>query len=119
MEILLSILSAVLLAGMAVAYRRGRTVLFLVLTAAFMSAEGVPVAFYWGYAPQFAIAVLALGIGLPLLGLALYIYDRNWAPFPLHMTYALRLCWVVWSALVVFNLFGAIVGAFFRALWGK
>lgn len=102
---------------MAAAYRRGRTVLFLALGAAFMLAAGATtVAFYWAYLPVSAAAVLAVGIGLPLLGLALHVIDRNWAPFRLHMTYALRLCWVLWAALVVFNLFWAIWLSFLGAI---
>ena len=120
MDILLSILSAVLLAGTAVAYRRGRAVLFLALGAAFMLAAGAAtVALYWEADPRSAVMLLALGIGLPLLGLALYVVDRNWAPFRLHMTYALRLCWVLWSALVLFNLGVVTIGVLFRMFYSS
>jgi hypothetical protein len=105
MDVTLTILSAVLFVATAAAFAGRRPVLLCALGAAFVavSAEAT-VLLYWGPPPAVAIALLAAGLGLPLLGLALYAVDRVWAPFCLEMTYATFLCWLLWPALVVVDL---------------
>jgi len=58
--------------------------------------------------PALTLALLGLGVGVPLGLLALYVIDRIWAPFCVEMTYATFLCWVLWPALVVADLAGAV-----------
>jgi len=118
MDLTLSILSAVLLAGTAAAFAGRRPALLCALGAVFVPvAAATTVMLYWGPALWLAVALLGVGIGLPLLGLALYAVDRIWAPFCLEMTYATLLCWVLWPGLVVLNLAVAAVQALIRQLW--
>lgn len=110
MELILSIVSLALFVGTAAAFAGRRPVLLCALGAAFVPvAAATTVALWWGANHGLAIALLAVGLGLPLLGLALYAIDRIWAPFCLEMTYATLLCWVLWPALVVVNLVAAAV----------
>ncbi len=113
MDLTLSILSAVLLAATAAAFALRRPTLLCALGAVFVPvAAATTVHLYWGPAPWLAVALLAVGLGLPLLGLALYAVDVIWAPFCVEMTYATLICWVLWPGLVAVNL----VVAAFRAL---
>ncbi len=110
MDLTFSILSAVLLVATAATFAGRRPVLLCVTGGLFVPvAAATTVLLYWGPATWLAGVLLGVGIGLPLLGLALYAVDRIWAPFCLEMTYATLLCWVLWPALVVVNL---IVAAF-------
>ena len=110
MELILSIVSLALFVGTAAAFAARRPVLLSGLGAAFVPvAAASTIVTWWGFSHGLTAALLALGLGLPLLGLALYAIDRIWAPFCLEMTYATLLCWVLWPALVMVNLVAAAV----------
>lgn len=117
MDLTFAIASAVLLGATAAAFAGRRPALLCVLGAVFVPvAAATTILLYWGREPYVAVALLAAGLGLPLLGLALYAVDRIWAPFCLEMTYATLICWVLWPALVVVNLVVAVFDAVLRLL---
>ena len=110
MDLILSIASLALFVGTAAAFAGRRPVLLSALGAAFVPVTVVTtVVIWWGGSHTLTIVLMAVGLGLPLVGLALYAIDRIWAPFCLEMTYATLLCWVLWPALVMVNLVAAMI----------
>jgi len=97
-----SVLSLALLTAAAVAFTRQRRLVLAACGVLFVAtATAATVAAYWPLFPVLGVAVLCVGMGLPLLGLALYGLDRTLACFTVEMTYATTLCWVFWPLLVL------------------
>jgi hypothetical protein len=103
----LNLASAALLATAAVAFARrwGR---MSVGTGALFMAVALAATWlaWWPESPVLGTVVLALGWGVPAVGLLLYGIDLVWAPFRLEMTYVAQLRWVLWPALVLANFAG-------------
>lgn len=116
MAIATNLLAAALLLGAALAFVRRRPVLLVFCGACFVPAAGAgAVLAFWGWSAPATVILLALTLGVSLLGLLLYVIDRIWAPFCLEMTYAALLCWVLWPVLVAINLAGSVVVLLLRA----
>jgi hypothetical protein len=110
MELILTIASLALFVATAAAFAGRRPVLLSALGAAFVPVTAAAtVAVWWGGGHGLTIVLMAIGLGLPLLGLVLFAIDRIWAPFCVEMTYATLLCWVLWPALVMVNMVAAAV----------
>ena len=103
----LSGLSLGLLAAAAVAFTRQRRAVMVACGGLFVPVAVVAtVAVWWPLSPAVAVALLALGMGLPLVGLALFAADWLLAAFALEMTYATVLAWLIWPLLVGANFVG-------------
>ena len=106
----LNLLSLALFAAAAVAFTRQRRAVMLACGALFVAVgTWATLATWWPLSPAAAVVLLAVGMGLPLAGLALFAVDYVWAPFALEMTYAALLCWVVWPGLILADYAGLAV----------
>ncbi|MCD6416580.1 MAG: hypothetical protein J7M08_07785 [Planctomycetes bacterium] len=89
------------------AFGRRRTLSMLVCGGVFVpAAAAATLVVYWPLSPVLAVALLAFGLGLPLLALLLYVIDRAFAVFCLEMTYPALICWILWPLLVAVNFAG-------------
>lgn len=105
----LNILSLALFGATAVAFTRQRRIVMVTCGALFAAVTGAASVLVWlSVSPHVAILLLAIGMALPLAGLALYAIDRVWACFSAEMTYASLLCWVLWPLLILINFLGLL-----------
>jgi len=110
MALELNMLSLALLGAAAVAFTRQRRMVMFVCGALFVVAASLAgLAVWWPLSPAVAAVALALGLGLPLVGLLLFAVDLAFAPFCIEMTYPAMLCWVIWPALVFVNYVGLLL----------
>lgn len=106
----LNILSLGLLGAGAVAFARRRRLVLVSCGSLFAGTTALAtLAVFWPAAPAAAVALLAVGEGLPLTAVLLYLVDRAFAPFCLEMTYALLICWAVWPLLLLANFVGLLM----------
>jgi len=101
-----------LLGAMGVAFSRRRTFVVVACGAMFVPmATGAALLSWWPVSHAAGVGLVALLMGLPLLGLAAYALDRVCACFTFEMTYATLLCWVLWPVLVLAGYVGMLVSA--------
>lgn len=106
----LNALSLALFGAAALAFTRQRTLVLAVCGGLFVPVAGlVSIALYWPLSPVFALLLLCVTLGLPLLALLLYAVDVAFAAFCVEMTYPAIICWLLWPLLVLVNFLGLLV----------
>jgi hypothetical protein len=105
------VLALALYGAAAVAFTRQRRAVTIACCALFVPvATLATVAVWWPVGPGVGVALLIIGMALPLGTLLLFAIDLVWAPFSLEMTYPALLCWVLWPLLVAADFVGLLIG---------
>jgi hypothetical protein len=111
MEQSLDVLALALFGAAAVAFTRQRRAVMLACGALFVPVAALAtVAVWWPVSPAAAVALLMVGMALPLGTLLVFAIDLLWAPFALEMTYPAMLCWVLWPVLIAADFAGLLFG---------